>query len=65
MFTEKEIYSALDLIRRVCKNQTDCVGCPFYADPVDECLINNDIYDSPCNWDLVPPPEPSNWRPFE
>ena len=67
MFTEKDIYSALDLIRRICENQTECLGCPFYSDHmgVSECLVNNDnVYDAPCNWELVPPPEPTNWRPF-
>lgn len=66
MFTEKDIYSALDLIRRICENQTDCLDCPFYSDHRDECLVNNhNIYDTPCQWKLVPPPEPTNWRPFE
>ena len=64
MFTEKDIYSALDLIRRICENQAQCLGCPFYSE-AGECLVNNDnVYDAPCNWELVPPPEPSKWHPF-
>ena len=65
MITEKDIYSALDLIRRVCEIQKECVDCPFYSDHVNECLVNNDnVYDAPCNWDVVPPPEPTKWNPF-
>ena len=48
MFTEKDIYSALDLIRRICENQTDCVGCPFHSDYKHDCLVNNEnVYDAP------------------
>lgn len=64
MFTEKDIYSALDLIRRICEHQKDCSGCPFCLGGC--CTVNNDnVFDAPCNWELTPPPEPSNWHPFE
>lgn len=63
MFTEKDIYSALDLIRRICERQENCSGCPF---DLGGCAVNNEnIFDAPCNWELTPPPEPTNWRPFE
>jgi len=69
MFTEKEIYSALDLIRCICERQKDCSGCPFN---LGSCVVSNEhIFGAPCYWKLTPPPEPTNppaptnWHPFE
>lgn len=64
-YTNKDIYEALALISRVCESQKDCVDCPFYSEFGSGCLVNDEnIYDAPCSWELVPPPEPTKWRPF-
>lgn len=60
MYTNKEIYLALKLIQDICKQNIDCRTCLFRK---ESCMIND--RKDPANWELVPPPEPVEWRPFE
>lgn len=61
MYTNKEIYLALKLIQDICKQNDTCRKCPLFYK--ETCMVG--YQKDPENWELVPPPEPIEWRPFK
>lgn len=59
-YTQDQIIRALIVIKTVCKENENCIKCPFRRNG-DECSINNDWGIFPSDWDIA---DENNWTAF-